>query len=151
MMNYEPEWKLSSNEPRFYLCETIIKEMRQLVSEQKPDIADLFPFRNSHHVRLIFVDGWVGFVMNFSHAPGIPSVTELQESEKIDLERASSIVLKGTHAELRSVLPVDYFSFNRFSYVGPHKDQTISWPHLSSHLIDWINSMLLPEVLNRNQ
>jgi trypsin-like peptidase len=150
-MQYDVTWKPPSNEPRLDICSVIAGEALAMVNSQMPELADLFPFRNSHEVRLSFEDGWLGLIADFRHGPGIPVAGVLTDAEKSELTKAAVTDLTGSYRQLRSILDETYFSFQRFTYVGPWKDGMLSWPHLQDHLVGWINEMILPEVLRRNE
>lgn len=144
-------WRPPSNRPDFDVLRAITDEALRVVSTQTPELADLFPFRCADHGMLHFGDGWLGIIIDYSFGPGIPSFAKLED---IDLQRLAACARRNqapSHSELRAQLGEGYFSFNRFTYVGPWGDGMMSWDHLLSNLLAWINQVLRPEVTRRNQ
>jgi len=151
-MDYEPNWKPPTDPPRVDISFAIVDEAIRVVSEGIPDLLESVPVRNSFNTKIRLENGWIGLVVEFSHAPGIPSIGDDLEPEAVlAFQAASELTLIGSHQELRVALGSQYFSFSKFSYVGPYRDGKLSWPHLATHLMAWLNDIVLPEVLRRNQ
>jgi len=150
-VDFEPNWKPDTNHPNLDLSRVLLDKAIEIVATEMHDVVDLFPFRNSSITRVRFDAGWLGIVLDFSQAPGMPAVGELDPKNIEALRAAAESTLKGTHQELKELIGSEYFSFSRFSYVGPWQDGKVSSSHLVSHLVAWINALLLPEVLRRNQ
>jgi Trypsin-like peptidase domain len=152
-MDYAPNWKPPSNSPYVHVGFMVLN-MAIHLAEFVPELADLFPFRHNSNTRVWFGAGWVGIITDFTASLGAPPVIGKFQPNDVDvgvLERASNLTLSGTHTDLREALPSSYFSFMRFSYVGPYVEEKMSLLHLEVHLRGWIENMLAPEVLRRNK
>src|SRR5262245_41610099 len=109
-MDFEPNWKPPSNEPRFDICNAIVNEALRVVSTEASDLIDLFPFRNSAHTQIRLAAGWIGLMTEFAHAPGIPSIDDLTPAALPHFQAAAELTLEGSHRELRAALGSHYFS-----------------------------------------
>ncbi|HEX9940015.1 MAG TPA: serine protease [Longimicrobium sp.] len=150
-MTYSLDWKATSNQPLFDIGAMIGHWAINIVSQEFPELVDLFPFRNSYDAQVHAGPGWLGFIADFSQVPGVPRVGYHVTPETRVLEQASRVVLTGTHEDLRAVLPHEYFSFSRFTYVGPYQDGALSSEHLLAHFVGWINDCVIPVVFQMNQ
>jgi len=150
-MDYAPNWKPPTDHPNLDISFAVVNEAINLVSTQVADLAEAFPVRNSSHTKLRLDDGWVGLILQFSNSPGIPSIGELGPADVAVFGAAAQSALTGTYHDLRAALGPEYYSFTKFSYLGPWRDGMMSWPHLMSHLVTWMNDLVVPEVLRRNQ
>ncbi len=150
-MSFTPNWKPPSKLPEANICYGVKYEALRLVTEQMPDLADLFPFKNRFEGRVHFDEGWLAIAIEFGNDPGAARGGAM-EAASIERYRAVAVVsCTPNHNELVGLLGAGYFSFTRFAYVGPYEDEQLSWPHLAEHVAEWINHCVLPEVLHRNQ
>lgn len=150
-MDYQPNWKPPTNQPALDIGVAIVRTAIQAVSRHTPDLMELYPFRNHSSAKTRLETGWVGIVLEFSETLGIDCFSDLEQQDLLAFKAAAARTLTGSYQDLRMALGPAYFSFTKFSYLGPFRDGMISWPHLTSHLQSWINDLVLPEVLKRNQ
>jgi S1-C subfamily serine protease len=58
---------------------------------------------------------------------------------------------KRNHSELSNLLGNDWFDFSMFTYVGPFNSSNANWSDFHQHVMDWLNQVVLPQVIERNQ
>jgi len=85
-----------------------------------------------------------------SHGTSVPSVGEMSNDAISELRSLILPFRNFTHQDLYEILGNGWFGFDKFTYVGPYEDPFASWPHAAQHLIDWLNHLVVPEVLRRN-
>ena len=150
-MPWSLTWKPPSNRPDFDILHEFVNELSLVIDRQSADIADLFPFRNASYSQIHLGDGWLGFKMEFALSPGIPSVEVLDGGPQAQFHKLFLSNPTPTFEEMLAALGSEHFGFSKFSYLGPWRDQMMSWDHLMSNAIAWLNSQVLPEVLRRNR
>jgi hypothetical protein len=122
-----------------------------IANQQVPDIADLFPFNGNWEIQGHIDEEWLVVRITWRYGCGIPTVGELQGNE-LDYIKSKVLPFKARpHSEIFALLGVDWFSFQRFTYVGPYRNSCACWPDLDRHLLDWLNHIVLKEVLRRNE
>lgn len=149
-MDLKLEWKLS-NEPLADIGFAISGAVIQLVNEQMPDLADMFPFKKAWELQGHFEDGWMVVAIADAQTSQVPTVGMLKEESWMELKQRILPFIPRTHEELYRILGETWFSFSRFAYVGPYKNSFASWPDVNQHLVSWLNRLVLPEVFKRNQ
>ena len=75
----------------------------------------------------------------------------MKDDELNQIKKKVKPSMSRTHSELFSLLGSDWFSFKRFTYIGPYQDSYACWPDINKNLIAWLNHIVLPEVLRRNE
>lgn len=146
------EWKL--DDPPFDLSFALTNALQKIIYEEFPDLSDMFPMMRSlgWGSKIYLGDGWLAVRILNGKGNCIPiSGGDLEGSE---LEELTAKILPFTprnHQELFEMLGSDWFSFERFTYVGPYLDSLACWPDAAEHLIDWLKALVIPEVLKRNQ
>lgn len=148
--NLKLEWKLA-NDPLVDIGFALVRTEIQHVQDQMPDLADMFPFRETWTLKGHLDDGWLAIQLLNRNGSGVPTVLKLEDAE---LEVLTAKVLPFSprnHRELATLLGNTWFSSGKFTYVGPYSDSFACWPDIARHLIDWLNAFVVPEVLKRNQ
>ena len=148
-MDIKPNWKPPSNIPKADICLAVANEATTLIDSQMPDISESFPIHKRLVARISLSDGWLGFVLNFKGS-GAPQIDKLNGQEFSDLSLAATTSITRDHANLNETLGVEYFNYEKFTYIGPWDEQMVCWPHIVQHLTDWMNSYVIPEVIRRN-
>jgi hypothetical protein len=146
-MNLNCDWKLS-NWPAADVASTVCGTVFKTVREQSPDLENDFPFKSGVNAQACFDDSW--FAIFVEDAPGCRTCGTMSEQEIAELKSRICPFQLRTHSQLRELLGPTWFSSNKFSYVGPWNGTSACWPDLNRHLIDWLNEMVLPDVLKRN-
>ncbi len=142
------EWNLT-NQPFSTMGHRFADVGTKLVEKQMPDLADMFPFetwRSEGHIG----DGWIVIRMSGKRA-GNFVIQNLQGADLQYLISKISPFQSRSHGDLVNLLGPTWFGFNRFTYVGPYSSPFASWPDAEKHLTDWLNNLVIPEILKRNE
>jgi hypothetical protein len=149
-MTLSLEWKLS-NGSLADIGFAIANTTTEVANQQLADLAEMFPLKGNWRLEGYIDELWLIVRITERHGSGVPAVGEL-EVDELDLVKSKILPFRPrSHSELFALLGSDWFSFNRFTYVGPYKDSYACWPDLNQNLIDWLNHLVLPEVLRRNE
>jgi len=149
-MAFSLEWKLS-NAPLADIGFAIANTITEVANQQLPDLAELFPFKGNWELQGHIDKDWLVVRITERYSAGVPAIGELKD-EEISLIKSKILPFEPKrHSELFHLLGPDWFSFRRFTYVGPYQDSYACWPDLNQNLIDWLNHLVLPEVLKRNE
>lgn len=149
-MTLRLEWKLS-NLPLADIGYAIANTTTAVANEQVADLAEYFPLKGNWELQGHIDEGWLIVRIVERHSSGIPSEGKLTNDE---LEFIKSKVLPfrpRSHSDLYTLFGTDWFGFSKFTYVGPYNESHACWPDLNQNLIDWLNHLVLPEVLRRNE
>jgi len=143
------EWKLS--EPVAEMAFAIVEYINNVVRAQAPDLIDLFPLRNAWHAEVCLGEDWIALSINEQIGGGIPVGGEMSDVVSSELKALISPLRKYNHQELYDILGEKWFGFNKFTYVGPYQAPNACWPDVAQHVVDWLNHLVAPEVLQRNR
>jgi hypothetical protein len=144
------EWKLS-NAPLADIGFAIANSTTEVANQQVADLAELFPLKSNWEIQGHIDEEWLIVRITERYGSGVPTVGELKGDELDYIKRKVLPFKPRLHSELFALLGSDWFSFQRFTYVGPYRDSYACWPDLNQHLIDWLNHIVLPEVFKRNE
>lgn len=143
------EWKFS-NWAVGDIGVAIRNEVSQLARENMRDLADMFPFRLAADVKAHFDNNWMVFTVSDRSLAGVPTGGLLDENELKTIKNKILPYIPRTHAELFELLGNEYFSFDKFTYVGPFKDNAASWQDVYQHVVEWLNNFVIPVILLQN-
>jgi hypothetical protein len=149
-MTVKLEWKLS-NGPLADIGFAIANTVTETSNQQIADLAEMFPLKSNWELQGHLDENWLIVRITERYGAGVPAIGELKPEE---LKSLQSLILPfevRPHADLFKILGPDWFSFKRFTYIGPYKSPYACWPDLNQHLIEWLNHLVLPEVLRRNK
>lgn len=150
----ELKWKLSEkqgNKTFFEIGAAFVNVVIEAARDQMPDLAEMFPLKENWDVRGHFGDGWIAIRLSSRYGAGVPTVGRLEGKEVEELISKTRPLELKSHQELFKLLGPNWFAFDKFTYVGPYENSYACWPHASDHLVDWLNSVVIPEILKRNQ
>jgi S1-C subfamily serine protease len=122
--------------------------VRRTAKEHFPDLAEFFPFR--HAVTAKAHVGTNYLIATAISSQGVHRVDEFTADELAELEAAAKRCPM-SHEDLATLISAKWFSSERFTYIGPHRESSLCWPHLLIHLDVWLKKHVLPEILERNQ
>ncbi len=147
------EWELKGD-PTLALANTLVSKITEVAEQEVPDLSEQFPFKSVFMAQAYFGESSLAIrVIDTQSGQGfIPTVGALPDPN-LDYLRDRRLLpfTPRTPADLRSSLGADWVSFRRFTYVGPYNETRACWPHLARHLEEWLNEVVLPEVLRRNR
>ncbi len=144
------DWKIPSP-PMPTIGLAVGRTLVDIVREEMPDLTDMFPLQSNWHLEWHFDKSWMAF--RFTGIGGGATITT-RDFTLSEVERLQQQVLpfvERSHAELFQLLGPEWFTFDMFTYVGPFENSYASWVDILQHLIDWLNHLVVPEVLRRNQ
>jgi hypothetical protein len=148
-MTLSLDWPLPDG--LFGLGNVIAETITRIVKEQCADLAELFPLKGSYELLGHIDDDCLIFKITERHGSSMPLVSGLKADE-LDFVKSKVLPFKPrTHSEIFALLGPDWFAFDKFTYVGPYRDSYACWPDFIQNLIDWLNHLVLPEVLSRNE
>lgn len=144
------EWQFS-NYPAGDISSAIVQAVSEIAHQQMPDLADMFPFQTSSETLHYLDEGWMAVRITHYHTRGVASIGSLEGDELEEIRQKIQPFTPRSHAELFRLLGPSWFSSERFTYVGPYQQTAACWPDLLQHLVDWLNHLVVREVMLRNQ
>jgi hypothetical protein len=147
-MNFE--WQLRED-GRADIGFAIANDIIAIAGDQLPDLAELFPFHGNWDLQAHLDTDWLAARIVNRGGTGVPTVGKLEDKDLAILRERAIPTIPQPHDALRRTLGAEWFAFDRFSYVGPYRAPYASWPDVHQHIIDWLNALVVPEVLRRNQ
>jgi hypothetical protein len=144
-------WKLS-NRPLADIGFGITKKLQELIVENKLlDIFDLFPFRNSWDLVGHVNDDWLIIRISDRLGPGMPTIGKLKDQDLRSIINKIEPFRSRSYLEVFNLLGNDWFSADKFTYVGIQKNLQISFSDITTFLLDWLNHLVISEVYNKNE
>lgn len=145
-------WQVGNKHAFAEIGFAIINELTHAIHENMPDLAELFPFRGVWELHGHLSNNWLAFRLTDRLAgTGTPGVNEFTEGELTELVSKILPFKMRTYQQLVNMLGSQWYGFDHFTYIGPYQSPFASWPHVSQHLEEWVNSIVIPEVMRRNQ
>jgi hypothetical protein len=144
------EWDLRDH-PAFIAGNALWSHVTEIIREQLPDLVEMFPFRRAVEIKGFVTEEWLAVRVADRPTAQIPEIGDLTQAERDTLRRAIEPFAVRSHQSLHELLGANWFSFDTFTYVGPFKRPHASWPDASQHLIDWLNHLVVPTVLDLNR
>ena len=144
------EWQFT-NFPLGDISAAISNTVSEIAQQHMPDIADMFPLQSAFETLGHFDEDWFVVRITHKHGFGIPSTGNLEGSELEEIRQKVLPFVPRTHTELFTLLGSSWFSSERFTYIGPYKPTAACWPDVQQHLVDWLNHLVVPEIMLRNQ
>ena len=150
MEPYPFEWKLRGDSfPDIGFA--VVRRITKLAQENMIELADQFPFRAQWELKSHFGNDWLAFRLTDTKEAGVPSVDKLEASDLAEVEAKVPPGPHRSHAALVELLGSEWFSFDRFTYVGPYSPPHASWQHVHEHLVAWLEATVIPIVFDRNK
>lgn len=148
----ELTWQIRQDHPSVDFGFAVIHEILRVVREQVPELSDLFPFKGpAWECKHVIGTGWAAFRLSDMPGVQVPSVDTLEDNLTKVLRQAIEPFVVEDHEHVAARLGSDWFSFDRFTYVGPYEGGRLSWPHIVEHLVAWMNKQVLPVVMEHNR
>lgn len=155
-MNMELDWKVpgdNTSERAIEIAFAITTIGRKLIAEKFSDMEEIFPFNRNFHFHAHFdPDGWFGLRLVFLlSAVGMVVGPKMNDNEVAYLKGCIEPYEAREPERLFVLLGKDWFSLDRFTYVGPYESTYVSWADIQAHLLYWLNHVVLPGVLEKNR
>lgn len=144
------DWKISSP-PMPVIGLAVGRTLVDIVREEMPDLADMFPLQSNWHLEWYFCETWMAFRFTGQGRSATITTRDFTPSEVEQLQQQILPFIERNHTELFQLLGAEWFAFDKFTYVGPFENSSASWADIFQHLIDWLNHLVVPEILRRNQ
>lgn len=117
-----------------------------------PDLLDLFPFKGPGLFNEHVGDGWIACRVIDNPRGSMWVGGQLKDQTEIKyLDSTLTPFQIRPPKELRALLGPDWFGFDRFTYVGPFRDNLVSWPDIEFHIKDFLRELVLPVIEERNR
>lgn len=150
-MNLELKWKFS-NMPQLDIASCVTAEVGKLARQYMPDLADMFPFQSSPEMKYYFDENWMIFRIKDRYAISTPPCVGIFSDEEVKKVKEKIFPFTARkYSELYNILGEEWFSFGSFTYVGPFSKTAACWSDIEEHIRQWLNHLVIPEILNRNQ
>lgn len=149
----ELDWKLNNKSNiGFQLCSTTSRLIGDLSRDQFSDLADMFPMQNAPECHYLIRDGYIIYTMQNRYGSSfVMSCGTMKENQVAKLVPLIEPYAYKSHEELYKILGQEWFSFDKFIYVGPCDDNTISWADIQKHIVDWLNNCVLSSIFDNNR
>jgi len=144
---YKMEWERKNLNTVGFSISDLIK---QIVKEQFPEYAEFFPLKTGYSSDS-FSDGNFYCIQVKEIISQMPHVGELKDNNLIDLSK--KVFEKNhfpTYEESFSILQDKGYSFDTFTYIGQKDGFKLSWPHIANNVVNWLNHLVLPKVMEMN-
>jgi hypothetical protein len=122
-----------------------------VVRKQVPDLQEYFSFDRSYFFQTHFDDaGWFAIRIYPRRDSGVTTGPRIDDADVLYL-KSKELRQQISFGELTSLLGADWLSEDRFTYIGPCKDGSVSWESIKVHAITWLNELVLRKTLERNR
>jgi len=130
------------------LAFAIRESVTQVVREQMPDLAPLFPFQAGFHYDELRAESRIVLRISDQASLGVPTVGAFGDNEPLRAEAQAAL----SGAALAELQGPNWRSPQTFSYVGPAPTgEGTNWPDLWRELVRWLNEDVVPNVLSLNR
>ena len=129
-MTLNLEWKLS-NGSLADIGFAIANTTTEIANQQLADLAELFPLKGNWKLQGHIDEDWLIVRITELYGSGVPAVGELKVDELGFIKRKVLPFIPRSHSELFALLGSGWFSFKKFTYVGPYRNSYACWPDLN--------------------
>lgn len=140
-------WNLS-NWPAASFGSGVAAEVRKAAKEQFGDLSDLFPFSSGIESKAFEGEDYICVSLVSINGTNIGGTFTSEETAELEAAARKAPL---SPAELVTLLGSKWFSSERFTYIGPFKKPHGCWQHVAVHLGEWLNRVVLPDILERNR
>lgn len=148
MKTYNQEWDLKSNMNTAGM--NVVSYIQQVIKQQLPEYSEFFPFKVGYSSNS-FSDNNFYCLQIKEIISQMPHVGDLKDQNVIDL---SQKVFDANHfpsfEESYTILKESGFAYDTFTYIGEKDGTKLPWPHIAENVVDWLNKIVVPRVLEMN-
>lgn len=131
---------------------SISGEAHEIIRSQMPDLVEFFPFGKAFHFHAhLDPSGWFGLRLVWPPRAPIIVGPKMEEKDIAFLKEKIEPYQERDYHTVKSILGPEWYADNRFTYIGPYDQNKVSWLNISEHLVEWMNDIPLPLVLERNK
>ena len=151
MTAFDYDWKPTSNMPHFDVGFAVTNLITHIIKTQLPEYLIYFPFQGRFNFEHYFKESIALFKLTSLTGTGVPSIGEIKDDGLI--QNVAKIVTTNPFPDFDSVnrSNPEFFSFETFTYIGSQNDLTFSWRHLEEFVISYLNTHVLPQVMELNK
>ena len=124
----------------------------EAVREQMPDLEGVFPvarhFAVEHHLD---PSGWLAIRGTFEANLSLIVIKMLKAEDVAVLRRLVETAGLGPDCSQIAALGPEWVAYNRFTYVGPFLSRCLFETHIEDQIEWWLNTVVVPEILERNR
>lgn len=145
---YAQEWDLKNNLSTAGMA--IVGHIKELINDQIPEYSEFFPFKIGYISNSFGENNF--FCLQIKNTNGqVPVCGELGEQRIIDLaKKVYSLNPFPMFEESFEVMKNEGFGFDLFTYIGEKNETKLCWQHITENIVDWLNIIVLPRVLEMN-
>ncbi|MDB5049131.1 MAG: serine protease [Fibrobacteres bacterium] len=152
METFENTWEIKGDSPAVDFAFAVTKEIADMARKQLPEFAEMFPFRRQWEANATFSNGCTAILLRETTGNGVPSIGEIKETDLLNkIQEFSRGKEHPSFEEIYSFFGSYYFNFDQFLYIGKYDNSKLSWRHILTVLVEWINRIVVPVVLKNNE
>jgi len=152
MESFENTWEIKSDSAIVDFAFATTKEIAEPAKLQMPQFAEVFPFRRAWEANGILVEDTFAVLLREKNGSGVPLIGEIKESELI--KRIQEFSKKKTHPsfdETYREFGDNYFKADQILYIGNISNSKLSWHHIQTIFVEWLNKIVVPVILKNNE
>lgn len=151
MTAFNYDWKPTTNMPHYDVGFAVTNLITHIIKTQLPEYLIYFPFQGRFLFEHYFKTNIALFKLTSLTGAGVPSIGELKSDNLI--KEAKRIITENPFPDFEKIKETnpDCFSFESFTYIGTQNDMTFSWQHLEEYVTGYLNSFVLPQVIELNK
>lgn len=143
------QWSLENGFPAGEFARIVGHAVATFAKNDYRDLADQFPFQSSS-TQVSLSSEFFCAIME-SIPGGVATGSEIRKPEDLEMFARVAEQRPNSHEDLVKLLGSEWFSADRFVYVGPFKKPFACYQHVLWHLGDWLKNYVIPDVLERNR
>lgn len=151
MTTFNYDWKPKTNMPHFDVGFAVTNLMTHIIKTQLPEYLIYFPFQGRFHFEHYFKDNIALFKLTCLPGTGIPAIGELKDDVLIEAAVKIAAINPFPEFDYINNSNPEFFSFETFTYIGTQNDLNFSWRHLEAFVIGYLNTYVLPQVIELNK
>ncbi len=133
------------------IASAISGRAHELVQSVVPDLLQFFPFEKPFHFHTHFESHWFGLRVVYPPHVSMSVGPTMKDEDVAYLKNKIEPYQYRDYKALKSILGAGWYAEDRFTYVGPCKGNKVSWQNVERQLIEWMQDISIPAVLDRNR
>lgn len=149
------EWEVPGNDfgdRSMRIASAISGRAHELIQATVPDLLQFFPFEKPFHFHAHFEPGWFGLRVVYPPRASMSVGPTMKDEDIAYLKSKIEPYRQLDYKALKDVLGSNWYAEDRFTYVGSCNDnKVVSWQNIERQLIEWMEEVSIPAVLERNR
>ncbi|WP_446811604.1 S1 family peptidase [Methylomonas sp. 2BW1-5-20] len=143
------DWQLDN--PHFFQFGSgVSRTIVRLARECLPEFLEMFPMQYGWEMRCYCSDSWFAAKITSNRGSSIPSINEFSQTEMTTIRELLPFRPR-RHNELSEILGSDWFNNDVFTYIGPFQASKACYQDVCQHLMDWLNTYVVPDIEKWNR